>query len=181
MNITYRFYPNNPELKYVAWEQDNSQTQGKGKTLEEAIGKLILKFESSFKITNELVTIEEKLIALQIKAKEDYANKVTTFKERIKAEIPLDDWAKSKIKEGEAKLRDTEDITLERWSLNNDNNCHKYTDEEFKKVSTLLDNEEVTVVGYHDYDFECSLCKFTVTSKLTKLKVRHSVIFKYLT
>lgn len=163
--------------KTKVWDPQKPHLVAEGSSVEEAFGKLILLHPKIYEteVINSKVDDERELIELLKKSKElPFTDE--GIKKKLEIEKPIAMWAEKLIYDA-MKKKDPR-MSLKEWCLKNDRECFGKTEEEQRADATLLDDEEITIVGYIDYDYGWTLGKFTLKSKITDLVYHHSIGFK---
>jgi len=167
-NIIYQIESNG---KYRVYEEGNKVNSSfYDVSLNDAIGQLVIHRSKSFNIRfiNKDIEKENELISLIEEVK-----LVSTHKEYIEKMKPINEWSEIQYNKIIKNQFDHMPSELKKLLLHNDNNV--FTDETIDHV--VYEDGLIKVFGYIDYDFDMTLGKLTIHSKLTTLVTRHAVSF----
>ncbi|MDD5649217.1 MAG: hypothetical protein PHF86_02185 [Candidatus Nanoarchaeia archaeon] len=118
---------------------------------------------------NNIVEIKTKVDAIK---SSDFKNFNEFWNAKRIAEKPLDDWAYSEFNKACTDLGFTTLDQLHNFVYTNDINCNKTPIE----VSGIMKNsEEIKVFAILDYDYDTTICKFSVTDKKTNVSHRGAI------
>lgn len=118
---------------------------------------------------NNLIEIKAKVDAIK---SEDFKNFNDFWNAKRIAEKPLDDWAYAEFDKACVDLGFTTLDKLHDFVYTNDMNCNKIP---IQNSGIMKNNDEIKVFAILDYDYDTTLCKFSVTDKKTNISHRGAI------